>query len=237
MQSAVALTLFVLIAAAAIGGIIYGAHRLTAPAARRARQAGEENYVAGMAMRGRAVALPRTWRSEGLEGHDRRTTSDSRMILTRALPLVATVYAVAALTGDQEVGELVWQFLFAAAVFVVMLLGVRIYARRHLLRTLREAALVPRSAFNIVANEHGLFLPVADGRTLAGAWGDWIVTEVSLIHGRYGIAGCERVTLAQRSAPDVTIPLMSSTIDGGPELMETLVARVARVSPAASPRA
>jgi len=233
MQTALGITLFVIVMAVAIGGIVYGAHRLTAPAARRARLAAEGNYVAGMAARGRAVVLPRTWRSEGLEGHDRRMASDSQMILTRAVPMVAAVYVVAALMGDQAVGDLVWQFLFAVGVFVVMLFGLRIYVRRHLSRTLREAAMVPRTAFNIVANEHGLFLPVADGRTLAGAWGDWIITDVGIIHGRYGIAGCERVTLAQRNAPDVTVPLMTSTIADGPQLMETLVARIERAPPAA----
>lgn len=234
MQSALGITLLLVAMAVGIGGLIYGAHRLTAPAARRARLAAQGAYVAGMAVRGRAVALPRTWRSEGLDGHDRRMASDSRLILTRALPLVAGVYILAALAGDQKAGDLVWQFLIAVGVFVVMLIGLRVYLRRRLLRTLREAAMVPRTAFNIVANEHGLFLPVADGRTLSGAWGDWIITDVGVIDGKYGIDGCERVVVAQRSAPEVTIPLMTSTIADGQSLMETLVARLERVSPASA---
>jgi Kef-type K+ transport system membrane component KefB len=145
MQSALGITLLLVAMAVAIGGIIYGAHRLTAPAARRALLAAEGAYVAGMAARGRAVALPRTWRSEGLEGHDSRMASDSRLILTRALPLVAVVYVVASLAGDQKAGDLVWQFLIAVGVFVVMLIGLRVYLRRRLLRTLREAAMVPRT--------------------------------------------------------------------------------------------
>jgi hypothetical protein len=232
MQTTFGIAILVIVMAAAIGGLIYGVHRLTAPAALRGRLSAEANYLAGMAARGRTIALPRTWRSEGLEGHDRRMMADSRLILTRALPLVAGVYVVFAVTGDQAVGDLVWQFLLAAGVFVLMLLGLRIYVRRHVSRTLHEAAMVPRTAFNIVANEHGLFLPVADGRTLSGAWGDWIVTDVGIVHGRYGIDGCERVTLAHRNAPDVTIPLITSTMTDGAALMDTLVARVERASAA-----
>jgi len=81
----------------------------------------------------------------------------------------------------------------------------------------------------VVANVHGLFVPIGD-RILEGAWSDWTVTDVEMAHGKYGIAGGERITLSHRVEPGQKVSLIASTFQDGDQLLEVIAARVARVS-------
>jgi hypothetical protein len=211
-----------------IGFVVYLAHRLTAPAAKRMRENAERAYYAGMVARGRTVQLPRTWRSQGLAGHERRQLSDLALVLKWSLAVAGAVYGVMALFWGAW-SESVGYFAASSSIMILLLAGVFLSERRRVKRVMADAALVPRTEFNIVANAHGLFVPTVD-RTLSGAWADWIVTDVDLPYGKYGIAGCERLSLAKREEPQVVIPLIASTIDNGAELMEVIAARVERVA-------
>jgi hypothetical protein len=215
-----------------IGGIVYVAHRLTAPAAKRMRDNAEQAYYAGMMARGRAVALPRTWLAGGLAGHDWNMDRDLRMVIMRAglAILIAFGLGVWLRRGDLTAGQFFGEALLGLVIVGGVFFGIRFFERRKVRRTLATAGdLAPRVSFKVVANAHGLFVPVGD-RVLEGAWSDWTVTDVEMAHGKYGIVGCERITLSHRAGPAQGVPLIASTFPDGDQLLEVIAARVARGS-------
>lgn len=222
--------LFWTLVAAAVGVVVYLFHRLTSPAAQRLNEGIARRHYAAMAARGQGVALPQTWRAGGLAGHDWSTDPAFKQILQRAGPAILAAFALGAwmrresLTAGQLLGELAVGLVIVGGV----LLGVRHAERRRVQTALRAAGgLAPRASFKVVANGHGLFVPIGD-RVIEGAWSDWAVTAVDIDIGKHGDAICHSLTLAHRSDPACKIPVIASTFENGAQLMEVLAARVAR---------
>ncbi len=224
--------LFWTFVAASVGGIVYLMHRLTAPTAQRINANIARGHYAGMAARGQGVSLPQTWRAGGLAGHDWSTDLSFKQMLRRAGPAVLAAFALGvwmrreSLTVGQLGGEIAVGFVIVGGV----LLGVR-YAERRRVRAALHAAggLAPRVSFKVVANAHGLFVPIGD-RVIEGAWCDWRVTAVEIDIGRYGDdATCHAMTLVHRDDPERKIPLIASTFENGQQLLEVLAARVVRI--------
>lgn len=226
----VAQIVFWLVAAGGLFGIVYGAHRLTAPAARRINERQEEFHYASLATRGRDVALPRTWLSGGVIGHDWSTDPEFfRTVKLSSLAILAAFAVGLWLRSDsvsfgQVLGEAALGLVIVGSVFF----GLRFYARRRVKRALAAAGdLAPRGAFKVVANAHGLFVPVAD-RIVDGAWDDWSVADVEIDIDKYGRGFCHAITLTHRANPAQRIPVIASTFQDGDQLMAVLAARVRR---------
>ena len=226
----VAQILFWLAFAGIVLGFVYLAHRLTAPAAKRMNDASKQRHYAALALRGQDVALPRTWLSGGLAGHD--WTTDPEFSRTVKLSGLAILSAFAlgvwlrsdVITFGQVLGEAVIGLVVVGAVFF----GLRLYARHRVKRALAAAGdLAPRGSFKVVASTHGLFVPVAD-RVVEGAWRDWSVADAEIDIDKYGRGFCHTITLAHRDAPGEKIPVIASTFQDGDLLMAVLAARVPR---------
>ena len=213
-----------------VGGFVYLMHRLTAPAARRMNDARAQRHYDWIAARGRGVALPRTWLSGGLIGHDWNTDPIFRQAVRRTGLAILAAFALGAwLRRDVlTAGHLFGEALFGAVIIGGVLFGLRFHERRGVRRALAAAGdLAPRAAFKVVANAHGLFVPIGD-RVIEGAWSDWTVTDVDIDFGKHGDAVCRRITLAHRDNPGQEIPLIASTFHDGDELMQVVAARGAR---------
>lgn len=222
--------LFWLAVAGFISGLVYLAHRRTAPAAQRMNDATAQRHYAALAARGQDVVLPRTWLSGGLAGHERNTDPGFRQMVRSAGLAILAAFALGAwLRSDvislgQVLAELATGLLIVGAVF----LGIRLYDRHRVRRALVAAGdLAPRGSFKVVANAHGLFVPVAD-RVVEGAWSDWSVADVEIDVDKYGWATCHAIALAHRESPSQKIPVIASTFQDGDQLMAVLAARVPR---------
>lgn len=222
--------LFWTLVAAVIAGCVYLMHRLTAPAAQRLNEGIARRHYAAMAARGRGVPLPQTWLAGGLAGHDRSTDPAFKQVVQRAGLAILAAFALGAwmrresLTAGQLLGEFALGLVIVGGVF----LGVRYAERRRVRKALHAAGgSAPRASFKVVANAHGLFVPIGD-RVIEGAWSDWTVTGAEIDVGKYGEAICHALTLAHRADPARKIPVIASTFENGAQLMEVLAARVAR---------
>lgn len=210
---------------ALVGGLVYGFARLTAGAAARMNDAVMRGFYAGMAQRGQAVALPRTWVSEGLVGHIRRTGSELRRVTLLAFLLTAAVFVV---TMFVRAPVPLWQLAAEAGLLVVvyaaLYFGISFSETRRVRSVLARAGPhAPRSAFKVVANGHGLFVPI-EGRVLEGAWSAWSVTAADVVSGK-GNTACRSLTLAHAGEPEIEVPLIASTFDDGERLLEVIAAR------------
>lgn len=222
--------LFWTVVAGVICGFVYLMHRLTAPAARRMNESFAERYYAWMAAQGRAVTLPRTWLSGGLIGHEWNAgRAFGRLVQTAGLAILAAFALGVWLRWDEiTAGQILAEAVIGVAIGGAVLLGARAYERRKVRRALAAAGdLAPRTSFKVVANAHGLFVPVGD-RVIEGAWSDWTVTDVEIERGKHGAAVCHSMTLAHRETPGQTIPLIASTFQDGDTLLQVVAARVAR---------
>lgn len=214
--------------AALIGGLVYGFSRLTAGAAARLDDGVKRGFYAGMAQRGQAVALPRTWTSEGLVGHIQRTGSELRRVTTLAFLMTAAVLGVAMLVRPPVP---LWQIAAEAGLLVVVYAGLYFgisFSETHRVRSLLDRAgpHAPRSAFKVVANGHGLFVPI-EGRVLEGAWSAWSVTDADVVSGK-GNTACRGLTLVHAGEPEIRVPLIASTFEDGERLLEVIAARARR---------
>lgn len=211
--------------AALISGLVYGAHRLTAGAAARLNDGMKRGFYAGMAQRGRAIALPRTWASEGLVGHIRRTGDELRRVTLLAFLMTAVVFVVAMFVRPQVA---LWQMAAEAGLLVVVFaalnFGISLSENRRVRSLLdRAGPYAPRSAFKVVANGHGLFVPIAE-RVLEGAWSDWSVADADVVSGK-GNTACRSLTLVHAGEPEIKVPLIASTFEDGERLLEVIAAR------------
>lgn len=208
-----------------IGGVVLLVHRVTAPSARRWQEAHKRAFYADMAARGRNIALPRTWESEGFDGHLQRTREMLSLPFRMAFAMTAAVFVVAAVFRE----AVDWRILAAeaalgCAVFAALYFGLRFYESRRVRRILAQAGgSVPRTAFKVVANGHGLFVPI-EGRALEGAWSEWIVTDADVISGK-GNTACLGLSLACRAEPELKVPLVASMFRDGDRLLEVVAAR------------
>ena len=222
--------LFWLAFAAILFGIVYLAHRLTAPVARRMNEGQEQRHYAWLATRGRDVALPRTWLSGGVAGHDWNTDPEfSRTVKLSGLAIFAAFALGIWMRSDTlSLGHVLGEAAFGLVVVGFVFFGLRFYGRQRVKRALMAAGdLAPRGSFKVVANAHGLFVPVAD-RVVEGAWQDWLVTDVEIDFDKYGRGFCHAITLTHRASPAEKIPVIASTFQNGDELMAVLAARVPR---------
>ena len=200
-----------------------------APFAQRARLERDARDYTSMSARGQSVVLPRTWRSEGFAGHHGRSWAEVRA-MTRTLVGLGVLIAVLGLFLDPaRVGETSLIVLLVFGLAVVVAAGFYVHGHIRVRRRLREAAEVPREAFNIAANAHGLFVPVSGGRVIEGAWGDWTVVDAAFRRSAKGqkIVVCERLTLRHRGEPDLDIPIIATLFPDGESLMDVIAARVA----------
>ena len=228
----VAQALFWLAFGGFLSGIVYLAHRLTAPAAQRMNAAAAQRHYATLAARGRGITLPRTWMSGGLVGHDWNTDPEfSRTVKLSSLAILSAFALGVWLRSDEmTLGQVLGEVAVGLVIVGGVFFGLRFYARRRVKRALAAAGdLAPRGSFKVVANAHGLFVPVAD-RVVEGAWDDWSVTDVEIDIDKYGRGFCHAVTLAHRQKPGEKIPLIASTFQNGDDLMAVLAARVPRQS-------
>lgn len=200
----------------------------------------ERGYYAAMMARGREVSLPRTWRSEGIAGHDRRRHQEIMTVLKWLAGVLASGFGLAAVAGLASGG---WGWSQTAGLAGGLLLvvgfaaGMVLVERRGSRRFLEVSPDVPRTEANVVANAHGLFVPVGDGRVLQGSWDDWAVTDACFRYGgKAGVAiyGCDRLSVRHRDQPDLEIPLVASMFPDGEALMDVVAARAERLfAPAA----
>lgn len=222
--------LFWLTVAFIISGICYLFHRLTAPAAKRINDRRELRHYEWMAARGRGIALPRTWLSGGLPAQQRNTELADSSMAKKAWPSILAAFALVVwLCSDTITAvEAFGGALFGLVVSGGVLFGARLYEHRRVHRALKGAGdLAPRTSFKVVANDHGLFVPVGN-RVVEGAWSDWSVTDVEIDINQYGDGFCYAITLAHRDNPDQKIPLIASTFQDGDALMQVIAARVTR---------
>lgn len=166
--------LFWLTAVLVVFGICHASHRLTA--AKRINRHGELRHYEWMAARGRSIPLPRTWPSGGYLGHRRNTRLAYSGTAKKVWLAILAAFALGlwfrsdTITTGQAMGEA----LLGLVVVGGVLFGTRLYEHRRVRRTLKAAGdLAPRTAFKVVANAHGLFVPVGD-RVVEGAWRDWV---------------------------------------------------------------
>lgn len=222
--------LFWLTVAFIISGICYLFHRLTAPAAKRINDRIELRHYEWMAARGRDIPLPRTWLSGGLLGHQWNTDLAYSSMAKKAWPSILAAFALVVwLCSDTtNTVEVFGGALFGLVVSGGVLFGVRLYEHRRVHRALKGAGdLAPRTSFKVVANAHGLFVPVGD-RVVDGARSDWSVNDVDIYVNKYGQGFCYSIALAHRDNPDQKIPLIASTFQDGDALMQVIAARVTR---------
>lgn len=226
----VAQILFWVTAALFIGGLSYLMHRLTAPAAKRFNGASERGHYNVMITRGQQIPLPKTWLSGGLAGHDWNTEAEFSQIVRSGGGAILAAFAVGLFLRRDvlTVGQVLAEAAIGLVIVGGLFLGLRVYARRRVKRQIAAAGqFAPRGAFKVVANGHGLFVPIAD-RVIEGAWGDWSVADVEIDIDKYGRGICHAITLAHRDRPNEKVPVIASTFQNGDELMAVLAARVAR---------
>ena len=222
---------FWLLIAAVLGVIGGGAWAmLQSPYVKRWRAREMDGFYAGMAARGRGIALPRTWRSEGFAGHERRSSAEH----TSNIRIVAGLLGLAWLCGIvlDPLGMLpqTGGFLAACVLPTGAVAGLLLYDRIRYGRLIRQAAEIPRTAFNVVANAHGLFIPVSGDRVVQGSWADWAVTDVRFLRGSRPslIYACDWLVMRHRDEPDLHIPLIASMFEDGQALTEVVAARAAK---------
>lgn len=183
-----------------------------------------------MAARGRGIALPRTWLSGGLLAQQTNTVLAYRSMAKKAWPSFLAAFALVAwlLSDTLTTAEVFGGALVGLVVSGGVLFGAHLYEHRRVRRALKAAGdLASRTSFKVVANDHGLFVPVGN-RIVEGAWSDWSVCDVEIDINQYGDGFCHAITLAHRDNPDQKIPLIASTFQDGDALMQVVAARVAR---------
>ncbi|MDQ8699702.1 hypothetical protein [Hyphomicrobium sp. LHD-15] len=209
----------------AAAGIVYLLTRLLAPAERRRRANVRRACHSRMAARGRAAKLPRTWASDGLSGYERRELAGYRQVLKTTLIVFAANYAVLALLMGNW-AEMAGYFAAAAIILAIILAAIFFNQRRRVRQWMASAAILPREAFNIIANDHGLFIPVTT-RTLQAPWADWLIVGLDVDEPKDAESVCTRMLLSTREEPATVVPLIASTIENGTGLLDVIAARVA----------
>lgn len=208
-----------------IGGGIWAMFQM--PFVKRWRANEMDTFYAGMAARGRGIGLPRTWRSEGFTGHDRRSRAEHVSTFKIVAGLIALAWLDALVRDPFGIVQQTGNLLVACILPAAAIGGLLLYDRVRYGRVIRQAAEIPRTAFNVVANEHGLFVPVSGDRVVQGSWADWAVTDVRFLRGARPamIYACDWLAVRHRAEPDLDIPLIASMFEDGQALMEVVAAR------------